>query len=208
MSEDEMRRERGWVERLRSDGPDQAQAIAELRAYLLRGLAKSLSQRYGGRVDIDDVAQMALLKILASLDSFLGRSRFETWAMAIAIRVGISELRRNYYRTVSLGALSSSDGTAFDVRDARASAESNDQVDSGILSLLHQLIEDTLSERQRTAIRGTLAGLPVEIIAERLGSNRNAIYKLVHDARVRLKQGFEQHGVAHEEIFSHPSQGS
>lgn len=52
------------------------------------------------------------------------------------------------------------------------------------------------------AVQGTLAGLPIEVIAARMQSNRNAVYKLVHDARMRLRQGFEARGVTSEEILS------
>ena len=36
-------------------------------------------------------------------------------------------------------------------------------------------IDETLSEKQRFAIRASLAGLPVDLIAERTGSNRNSV---------------------------------
>lgn len=198
-----------WPSRLRNNavrGRDEA--IEELRAYLVRGLTKALTHRYGGRIDVEDVAQVALLKIIASLDSFGGRSKFETWAMSVAIRVGISELRRQYYRTVSLGALAGDDGVQFDTPDTKSGKEMDDEEQQSMISLLQQLIEDTLSERQRMAIRGTLAGLSVEVIAERLFSNRNAVYKLVHDARLRLRQGFEEAGVTAEEILNLLSQGT
>jgi RNA polymerase sigma-70 factor (ECF subfamily) len=156
---------------------------------------------------VEDVAQVALVKILDSLDSFGGRSKFETWAMSVAIRIGISELRRKYYRTVSLGALSE-DRLQFDLPDKKTGGDSNLEEQQLVITLLQRLIEDTLSDRQRMAIRGTLAGLSVEVIAERLDSNRNAVYKLVHDARLRLKHGFEEAGVTTEEISTLLSNGA
>jgi RNA polymerase sigma-70 factor (ECF subfamily) len=189
-------------ERLKGDAPIRDKAIGELRKYLVRGLTKSLSHRYGGRADIDDVTQMALLKILESLDSFQGRSKFETWAMAIAIRVGISELRKRYYRSVSLDSFSKDDGLQIDLPDASHTSNEHRDEQQTMISHLHRLIEEKLSERQRMAIRGSLAGLSVEVIASRLGSNRNAIYKLVHDARLRLRRGLEEIGVTAEDVSS------
>ena len=61
---------------------------------------------------------------------------------------------------------------------------------------LQKLIDETLSEKQRFAIRASLAGLPVEVIAEKTGSNRNSVYKLVHDARTKLRSGLEASGVS------------
>ena len=198
-----------WPNRLQDNSAQiRDRAIEELRAYLVRGLARSLTHRYGGRIDVDDVAQVALLKILGSLNSFAGRSKFETWAMSVAIRVGISELRLQFYRTISIGALDGDDGMQFDTPDHKSESIINHEEQQSMMSLLQQLIEDTLSDRQRLAIRGTLAGLSVEIIAKRLDSNRNAVYKLVHDARLRLRSGFEKAGVTTEDILTLLSQGA
>ena len=208
MLESRTERTQDWPSRLRDNSElVRDQAIESLRVYLVRGLTKSLTHRYGGRVDVNDVAQEALLKILDSLDSFGGRSKFETWAMSIAIRIGISELRRKYYRTVSLGALANN-GVQFDLPDSKTAGETNQEEQRSMIILLQRLIEDTLSDRQRMAIRGTLAGLSVEVIAERLSSNRNAVYKLVHDARLRLRHGFEHAGVTAEEISTLLSNGT
>ncbi len=82
---------------------------------------------------------------------------------------------------------------------ASAPADAETQRQSLFL-LLQRLIDEALTERQRLAVRGMLEGLPVEEIADRLNSNRNAIYKLIHDARMRLKEGFQAAGVSADEI--------
>ena len=71
-----------WLRRLQST--EREKAIEELRGYLVRGLSRSLRHRYGGKIQVEDIVQVALLKILDSLGTFQHRSRFETWAMAIA----------------------------------------------------------------------------------------------------------------------------
>jgi RNA polymerase sigma factor (sigma-70 family) len=136
---------------------------------------------------------------IAELRGFESRCRFTTWAMAIATRVGLSELRRRCYRDVSLNLSAEGDEFQFDAVDPIGSAEAQASR-QGLLVLLQKLIAETLSDKQRNAIRGTLAGLPVEEIASRLQSNRNAIYKLVHDARLKLRQGFEASGVTSDDI--------
>lgn len=166
---------------------------------LVRGLG-NLAQNNGGAAFAEDIAQEALLKILGSLDSFQGRSRFTSWALAIAMRVGISELRRRRYRDVSLDAIQSEGEVGLDIAvDHRptAPAESEQRV---ILETLKRLIDQTLTKRQQFAVRAALEGLPVEEIARRAGSNRNAIYKLVHDARLKLRQGFEDSGFTADDI--------
>jgi RNA polymerase sigma factor (sigma-70 family) len=191
-----------WVENLRAGASKQAQCIATLQLYLVRGLTRALKHRYGGTVPIEDVVQEALIKILESLDSFQGRSRFETWAMSIAIRIGISKLRRHYYRDVSLEHSMDEQGFQIAVEDHAADNSERAEDRLKLIGLLQVLIQESLSERQRVAIQGTLQGLPIEEIAIRLKSNRNAVYKLVHDARLRLKQGFEAQGFTSQDIVS------
>lgn len=189
-----------WVTRLSSTGPTRDDAIAQLNTILIRGLSKSLSVRNASGFQIEDIAQEAMLKILDSLDYFAGRSRFTTWAMTIAIRVGISELRRKHYQDVSLDAMTAGDSLSFEIA-VDPSAPASDQLDrSNMLKTLHKLIEAELTQKQRNAIRALLSGMPVEVIAEKLGSNRNAVYKLIHDARSRLKAGFEQAGVMADDV--------
>ncbi len=93
MEESEKPDGESWVQRLQPEAVDRRLVIKELRNDLVCALTRSLTHRYGGHVDVDDVTQMALLKILDSLESFRHQSRFSTCAASIAIRIGISQLR-------------------------------------------------------------------------------------------------------------------
>lgn len=104
-----------WLTRLAQGALERELAIAELRSILVRGVERSLRQRYGGLVQSEDVAQEALIKILSSLDTFQGRSKFTTWAMSIATRIGISMLRRHYYRDISLNQTTQSGDFKIDI---------------------------------------------------------------------------------------------
>lgn len=188
-----------WVIRLKGEPQVRDAALQELREILLRGLSKSMSSRYGGALSAEDVVQDALVKILESLDQFAGRSRFTTWAMTVATRIGISAMRRKHFQDVSIDSLGT-EGSSFEIAsegDLTASTELDRQ---SMVVQLQGLIDTTLSEKQRFAIRATLAGMPVEVIAEKSGNNRNSVYKLVHDARVKLKTGLEAAGVSAEEL--------
>ena len=187
-----------WVERL--TGANREPAISELRELLVRGLSKSLGNRYDTKIQVEDVVQDALIKILASLDQFEGRSRFTTWAMTIATRVGISELRRKHYKDVSLSSMTTGDDLKIDITTATESSPESGLDRRNLLRRLQELIESELTEKQRAATQGLLDGLPVEEIARRAGSNRNAIYKLVHDARVRLRDGFANSGIKADDV--------
>ncbi len=186
-----------WLQRLKSS--DREQAIEELRVYLVRGLNRSLRHRYGGKAQVEDIVQVALLKILDSIDTFQQRSRFETWSMAIAMRVGMSELRKRYYRDVSIDLSLDSGAMQIALVDRSHAEGVTDRQD--LLLLLQRLINEQLSDKQRMAIRGSLEGLPVEEIAVRMNSNRNAVYKLAHDARLKLRQALEAVGFTAEDVF-------
>ena len=184
-----------WIARLKGDPADRDAALDELREFLLRGLSRSMATRYGGGYRPEDVVQDALVKIMDSLDQFAGKSRFTTWAMTVATRIGISEMRRKHYQDVSIESFNN-DGGKFEVAAVDVVTVSTELDRESMVGKLQMLIEETLSEKQRFAIRASLAGLPVEVIAEKTGSNRNSVYKLVHDARAKLRSGLESAGIS------------
>ncbi|TWT93061.1 RNA polymerase sigma factor [Neorhodopirellula pilleata] len=196
-----MTEDQDWLYRLRSsDDRVRDDAISQLRELLLRGLSRSLTNRYGQPFSAEDVVQDALLKILQSLDQFEGRSKFITWAMAVATRVGISSLRRKYHRDVSMEAFNKDDGYRIEIAFESYTGVGSDADRQELLTTLHQLIEDVLTDKQRLAMRAFLSGFSTDGIAERVGTNRNAVYKLIHDARLKLKDGFERAGISAEDI--------
>lgn len=167
-------------------------AVADLRSTLCRGLVKVLA----GRADpsaADDFAQDAVLRVLDSLGSFRGESKFLTWALAVATRVAFTELRKARYRDVSL--------TAEAVPEPSAAPDATDDGDrDAVLSALRRLVRTALTDKQRTIIEGEIAGVPQAVLIERLGTTRNAFYKLGHDARMRLKRELEAEGITAAEV--------
>lgn len=196
-----MRTSEDWIGDLRSQGATQAAAIEALRELLIRGLRRSFSGRAGADEGfLEDTAQEAALRVLDKLDTFEGRSRFTTWAMAIAIRLAISDLRRKHWKDISLDA-ATEDGTlrpelAVDGHPSpKRRAEQQE-----LLEALGRHIRESLTERQRRAIQAEMAGMPLEEIARRLDSNLNAVYKLTHDARKRLRAALEAEGYSLEDV--------
>ncbi|MBL8854161.1 MAG: sigma-70 family RNA polymerase sigma factor [Planctomycetaceae bacterium] len=193
---------------IKADGASRDRAISQLRAILLRGLGKSLNHRYGQPFNAEDIVQEALMKVLHSLDKFEGRSKFTTWAMTVATRVGISALRRKYHQDVSLEPFSAADGYSIEIPVFDEPTLSNTESRAKILSLLQSLIETELTDRQRLATRAFLSDFATDEIAEQLNMNRNAVYKLIHDARRKLKDGFERAGLTSQAIFDELSEGN
>jgi len=184
-----------WLLQLRSSGAVQQAALADLRAALLRGLRRALSSRpIADESFLEDAVQDSLVRILDRIGQFEGRSRFLTWATSIAIRIAMSELRRRRWKDVSFEELTA----GGDIGQFRATVD-----DAGpdvqweqraILDKMHAVIETELTEKQRAALLAELRGMPQDEIARHLGSNRNAVYKLTHDARRRLRRGLEAAG--------------
>lgn len=190
-----------WLQDLRSEGPAQTRALEELRGYLLRALPGSI-KRFGATPEylLDDIVQEALMRILDHLDGFQGRSRFTTWVTTIAVRVAMTELRKRRWKDVSL-----EDFTAGGERIPESYVDTNTDPEcraaqSRIVRAMQEILENQLSERQRTAIIAEFSGMPQEEIGRRLGITRNAVYKLGHDARKKLKHGLEASGFDAAEI--------
>ena len=184
-----------WVERLSDTGTQRDSAIEELRRYLVGGLSRSMGYRYGGVLQVEDAVQEALLKIINKLDTFEGRSKFTTWAMTITNRVAISRMRRKHFSDLSLDKLQTEHNVQVEVKvpnSQRASIAFDRML---VLRKLNELIQTELSEKQRSAMQALLDGISIEEIAEQTGSNRNAVYKLIHDAKAKLRQGFDRSGI-------------
>ncbi len=204
-----------WVEDLTSEGVRQDAAIAKLREYLRRGLYAYLRDQRSDTASTastdlqqmtEDFVQEALLKTLESLTSFRGESRFLTWAMKIAIRTAVSNLRRAAYRDVSLDDLEARGATLRLLPESRVqpSKQPDPQKEAErreVLTSLREAVEGDLSEKQRIAfVSAEIEGVPIEVVARLMGSNPNAVYKVVHDARKKLRAALASRGYTYEGV--------
>jgi RNA polymerase sigma-70 factor (ECF subfamily) len=194
-----------WLAELR--GPGRDQALADLRALLVRGLRYAMANRPDvTQADLEDFSQDALLKILAGLDSFRGESRFATWAHKIAVRVAFTELRRRRWKDISLqdlvGQHDEVDLTPAVLTDLAPSPEQQ-TARHMVLDALQRLINEELTERQRRAMTAVMIGrMSLEEVARRMGTNRNALYKLLHDARRRLQKRMIAEGLSPQDVLA------
>ncbi|CAN5690133.1 RNA polymerase sigma factor [soil metagenome] len=193
-----------WISTLQ--GPEQDAAIADLRALLMRGLRSALGRRGVSDAAIEDFVQEALIKILDNLDSFRGESRFTTWSQKIGVRVAFTELRRKEWRNVSLQDITdrydTSGAEPREMADSQPAPEdlATQQV---MFDTVRRLIYEELTERQREAIVTVmLGGMPLEEAARRMNTNRNALYKLLHDARKKLKKCLISEGLSQQDVLA------
>ncbi len=190
-----------WTAALR--GRDKEEALAELRSELVRGLRVALPGQSGGtEPSVEDFVQEALVKILDNLDSFRGESRFVVWAQKIATRTAFAEMRRLRWRDVSLEEAilrhETSENAQVDPLDDPERAATR----MAVMRQFRRFIDEELTERQRRALLAALAEMPLEEIARRMGTNRNALYKLLHDARKRLKRRMMAEGISLQDVLS------
>lgn len=199
-----------WISDLRSSGSRYNAALEDLRRSVLKGLPAALS----GWMAVDsplyealaeEVAQETLLKVLKHLDSFEGRSQFLTWVFKIASHTALSELRRRRWRDVSLeNMLESEDGPVSP--DLLADISENPEaqaVQSDLLERIQSIIQTELTQKQMLAINLiAIRGIPMDEVAHRMRMDRNAIYKLMHDARMHLKKRLEKESLNVGEILA------
>lgn len=198
-----------WIADLRAVGDQQAQALEDLRAIILRGLPYAIEGRINpnspeAEALVEEMAQETLIRVLDNLDSFEGRSQFTTWAHKIAVRAALTELRRRRWREVPLpemGMNDDEDNSYRELPDSQASPEEmTDRKD--MMKRVNRIIMEELTDKQRRALMATMDGFPLEEAALRLGINRNALYKLMHDARLRLKKRLEKEGLTPRDVLS------
>ena len=199
-----------WISELSANGEAREVALEDLHGIILRGLPFALSRWLSPSNPqfqslTEEVAQETLLRVLDQLHTFEGRSQFTTWVHKIAIRIALTELRRKRWQDSSLDEMVDNEDMPVSPRileDSRATPEQIAERDD-MLARVRRVIDEELTERQRRAvIMLGLQGMPMEEAAKRLKTNRNALYKLLHDARLRLKQRLQTEGLEAQEVLA------
>lgn len=192
---------RGWLESLRSDGQARDQAIVQLHALLLRAARFETARRrhtltHIPRGELDDIAMQsaddALVAVLSKLDGFRGASRFTTWAYKFALLETAVKLRRRPWQEREIPIEPSHWLQHADDKNSPHSG-----VEQGeLLSAVARAIQTGLTPHQREVlIAVALNGIPIDVLAERLGTTRGALYKTIHDARVTLRRRLRADGL-------------
>ncbi len=209
----QVRTNEAWLQALHGDGTwQQEEALKDLREIILRGLRAFLSQAKESYPSLrsenaeqvaQDCAQEALLSILRRLETFRGESRFTTWAHQVAIRHVLDVLRQKRWRDISLDPSRIGDGLPQrPIEDARELDPEQQLYQAQVWQIIRRSIEEDLTPRQRSAlVAHVFQGMPLDLVATWLGTNRDAVYKLLHDARKKMKQGLLERRIPQEEIL-------
>jgi RNA polymerase sigma-70 factor (ECF subfamily) len=179
------------LQELRADGERRERALPELRALLLKAARVEGGRRGLRGRDLDDLAEQAandaLMSVLRRLPDFRGESRFTTWAYKFAVLEAASKARRRSWvgREIPL-----TDPWIADTPGPERTAEERE-----LLEAVRVAVETRLTGHQRTVLVAlALNGVPIDVLAERLGTTRGALYKTLHDARRKLRDAFAEQG--------------
>jgi RNA polymerase sigma-70 factor (ECF subfamily) len=199
-----------WLTDLHAAGEQRETALSDLRAIIIAGLPYALSKwilpsdpRFTSLVE--EVVQETILRAIAKLDTFEGRSQFTTWVHTIAVRIALSELRRAKWREISLDEMQQGNDPEDEAREMPDQGQSVEKSieNKEILDMLQQVMQHELTDKQRNALMAVaVQGMPLEEVARRMGTERNALYKLLHDARLKLKKHLEKNGLSPLEILA------
>jgi RNA polymerase sigma-70 factor, ECF subfamily len=183
-----------WLRDLQGNGAAREHATARLHALLIRVARGEASRRRAtlpGRAieDVDDLcvqaASDALMAVLAKLGTYRGTARFTTWACKFAIFETSTRLRRHAWRQRKVEL----DNTIWDRLPDAATPVLQRLENDQLIVALHRAVDDHLTERQRFIFQSvTMDDVPIDVLAERLGTSRGAIYKTLHDARAKLRR--------------------
>jgi RNA polymerase sigma-70 factor (ECF subfamily) len=199
-----------WLSELRSSGQTREDALEDLRSVIQKGLPYALSRWLSPDQPqfnslVEEVTQETLLRVLDQLNTFEGRSQFTTWVHKIAVRIALTELRRKRWRDASLDELTENEDVPPPpglLADPQAGPETSAER-ADMMVRVRRIIDEELTERQRQAL--LLLGvqdMPMEDAARKLKTNRNALYKLLHDARLRLKNRLSMEDINAHEVLA------
>jgi RNA polymerase sigma-70 factor (ECF subfamily) len=191
-----------WLDALRASGPTYDRAVERLHALLLRAARFEASRRRSSLVhvrgeELDDIAMQAaddaLVAVLAKLDHFRGASRFTTWAYKFALLEAGVRLRKRAWQEREV-VLDSDRWTQLAQTTTTPGVEAEQ---AELMRVISDSIAGDLTPHQRQVLVSVaIDDVPIDVLAERLGSNRNAIYKTLHDARGKLRAALSEKGLS------------
>jgi RNA polymerase sigma-70 factor (ECF subfamily) len=194
---------RGWLRALSATGPEREAAAERLHALLLRAARFEIARRQravgaGGGRDLDDfavhAADDALAAILRKLHTYRGDSRFTTWAYKFALLEAAAIVRRRRWR----GREVTLEPNGWEcLLDAGRPSPDGQAETYELLGAVSDAIAEALTPHQRAILVAiTLDDVPIDVLAERLETTRGAIYKTLHDARLKLRARLAEDGLA------------
>ena len=204
-----------WIQALASADPQHSEAVEELRKLLLRAALYTLGQSLNDLRDLgpdrrlalaEDCAQDALLAVLTHLGDFRGESKFTTWVYQFGVNIARMRARQERWKWVSLDQLTEDADELNWLRWKEEAPASNSELPTlrlEVIAVIKEILREHLTDRQRQVLKLiAFDQVPMDVVVQHLGSNRNAIYKLLHDTRIKIRRELTARGYDIEEIFN------
>jgi RNA polymerase sigma-70 factor, ECF subfamily len=183
---------RVWLQELRAQGPVREAAVERLHALLLRAARFEVARRRTGLPHLRgdefgeialEAADDALMSVLARLDDFRGASRFSTWVYKFALLEAAVKLRKRAWqgREIPL------EQESWDLLSSARLGPADAAEQSELLAALQDGIAALTPHQRRVLVALAVNGVPIDVLADRLNTNRGALYKTLHDARRNLR---------------------
>jgi RNA polymerase sigma-70 factor (ECF subfamily) len=198
-----------WLRALTQTGPEREAAVARLHEMLVR-IARGEVARRGPRLritgpELEDLAYQAaadaVLAVIGKIGQFRGESRFTTWAYKFVIFEVSAKIGRHFWRHPSVP-LDAENWDRLPDRFGFGPAQEAEWRD--LLAALRRAVDTELTPRQRQVfVAIVLNDIPLDALVAELASNRNAIYKMVFDARRKLRAALAANGYLGEEDLRH-----
>lgn len=203
-----------WIQDLTGSGSSQTEAINDLHHLLLGAAVRTFSHSLNDLQVLsneeklhlaEDCAQDALLAVLDRLDEFRGDSQFTTWAFKFAINISLSCAKRELWKHVPLK--SPSEDLEIDEWLPTLEWTSPKDPDLPVLKkeiylAVREAVQQDLTPKQRQVLKLIVFDqVPMDVVVQRLETNRNAVYKLLHDARTKIKKHLITSGFDPEEAL-------
>jgi RNA polymerase sigma-70 factor, ECF subfamily len=192
---------REWLQSLRASGATRDDAVGQLHALLLRAARFEVSRRRAGMPhvrgdELDDIAveaaDDALMSVLRRLDDFRGASRFTTWVYKFALLEAAVKLRKRAWQQREIPLEPEAWGV-FSSFEPGPDAEAEQKE---LIETLRRAIDEVLTPHQRRVLVAlALNEVPIDVLADRLGTTRGALYKTLHDARSKLRTHLSDAGL-------------
>ncbi len=193
-----------WLRDLRATGTAHDAAVARLHMLLLRAAQFEVRRRrpmlpHLRGDDLEDVAVQAaddaLMSVLAHLDDFRGLSRFTTWVYKFGLYEAAVKLRRLAWQGRELPL----EPESWEVLASSLASPEREAEQSELLTSVTRAIDEVLTPQQRKVLVAlAVNGVPIDVLADRLGTTRGALYKTLHDARAKLRRHLAANGLMAE----------
>jgi RNA polymerase sigma-70 factor (ECF subfamily) len=190
-----------WLEGLSGEAAERDATVRRLHALLLRAARWQIQRMRPllagmGAAEIDILAQEAAddatVAVLGRQHDYAGRSRFTTWAFKFAILHASVAVRRAAWRQREIP----TEPEAWPYHPDPAASPDAEAEAVAVARMLRSAIQTMLTPHQRGVLVAlAINDVPVDVLAERLGTTRGALYKTLHDARARLRTALREQGI-------------